>query len=108
MMGGEMHTKDFLAQELRAAGLGDMAIRAAQGLYHDYLSPLPFPEMELMQDLQKAARTAPSTGLDRAAILNLIERHKSGEFDASAEESDAWAASPEGQAAFGQLLRRHD
>jgi len=30
-----MHTKDKLAAELHKAGLGNMAVLAAQGYYHD-------------------------------------------------------------------------
>jgi hypothetical protein len=35
----------------------------------------------------------------------LCERVSNGEFDASNEESEAWADSPEGQAAFRNLMR---
>ena len=42
-----MHTKDILAAALRDAGLPLMAARAAEGYYHDYLSPLPMPEKKL-------------------------------------------------------------
>jgi hypothetical protein len=34
------------------------------------------------------------------------QRHLNGEFDASLEESDAWAESPHGKAAFGELMKR--
>lgn len=89
-----LHTKDYLAGELRKAGLGDMAIKAAQGLYHDFLSPLATPEMQLLADLRAAGTPA---------ALALAERHMRGEFDASKEESDAWAASDDGRAAFEGL-----
>lgn len=36
-----MHTKDILAAELIKAGLREMAVKAATGYYHDFLSPLP-------------------------------------------------------------------
>lgn len=90
-----MHTKDFLAQELRKAGLEDMAAKAETGYYHDYLSPLDFPEMQLAHDL---------AAVGTEAALALRSRHLNGEFDASEEESDEWAASAEGQAAFKELL----
>lgn len=93
-----MHTKDFLAGELEKAGLTEMAEKARQGLYHDYLSPLPFPEMQLDADLVAAIKA----GNDAAAALRA--RHHEGEFDASMEESDEWAASPDGREALGQLL----
>jgi hypothetical protein len=89
-----MHTKDFLAQELRKAGLDEMADKAATGYYHDYLSPLDTPCLQLASDLVRA-------GTPQA--LALRGRHLRGEFDASKEESDEWMKSPDGQAALEQL-----
>jgi hypothetical protein len=89
-----MHTKDFLAQELEKAGLTEMAEKAREGWYHDYLSPLALPCQQLEADLK-------AVGTLEAKALR--QRHLNGEFDASREESDAWATSPEGQAAFGSL-----
>lgn len=94
-----MHTKDFLAQELRKAGLDEMAGRAATGYYHDYLSPLPFPEMQLADDLAAAARAG------NAEAAKLRERHLNGEFDANFSESEDWANSADGRAAFEELTR---
>lgn len=96
-----MHTKDMLAAALREVGLTDMAELAATGYYHDFLSPLDLPEITLMSDLAMASTTKDET--KSTAIMALRRRVMNGEFDASAEESDEWAASPEGQAAFGQL-----
>ena len=90
-----MHTKDFLASELRKAGLMDMSIKAANGYYHDFLSPLATPCMQLAEDLHKV-------GTPEAMALR--ERHINGEFDATKEESDEWARGPEGQAAFAELI----
>ncbi len=93
---GTKHTKDILADELVKAGLFDMSLKARSGYYHDYLSPLATPCLQLSEDLRQA-------GTD--AALALRERHHQGEFDATKEESDAWADSPEGQAAFASLLK---
>jgi hypothetical protein len=100
-----MHTKDKLAAVLREIGLADtsgkaqmlfaMADKAAQGYYHDFLSPLDFPEMQLVADLRS---------ISTPEALALIKRVISGEFDASKEESDDWAASEEGQDAFSRLI----
>lgn len=90
------HTKDILAEELRKAGLHEMAERAAAGYYHDFLSPLAMPCQQLANDLQSA-------GTPEA--LALRNRHLNGEFDASKEESDEWAKSPEGAEAFRLLVR---
>lgn len=93
------HTKDFLADELRKAGLNEMADKAATGYYHDYLSPLPMPEMQLDLDLVDAV----ITGNKLAQELRM--RHHNGEFDANLQESDDWVDSPEGQAAISSLAR---
>ncbi len=39
----------------------------------------------------------------RPLLRQLAQRVLDGEFDATREESDAWAASPEGQETFRQL-----
>lgn len=92
-----MHTKDILARELTKASLPEMAAKAATGYYHDFLSPLPTPCLQLAEDLAKAGTPA---------ALALRARHMNGEFDATKEESDDWAASPDGKAAFSQLVAR--
>lgn len=88
------HTKDVLADELLKIGLLDMSLKARAGYYHDFLSPLDFPELQLSADLL-------AVGTPEALALRI--RHHNGEFDASLEESDEWAASPAGQDAFKRL-----
>ena len=81
----------------------EMITRAVDGYYHDYLSPLAMPELQLVADL-RALASEPTTGpVARAALEICAHRVMDGEFDASREESDAWAASPEGQETFRQL-----
>jgi hypothetical protein len=89
-----MHTKDILAAELRKADLPDMAAMAEKGFYHDFLSPLDTPCLQLEHDLRKAGTPA---------AMALRQRHLNGEFDATKEESDDWAASPDGQDAMRRL-----
>lgn len=98
-----MHTKDMLAAALREAGLDAMADKAATGYYHDFLSPLDLPEIQLVNDLGFAATTTHRHRQD--AIMALRKRVIDGEFDASTEESDDWAASEDGQDAFHRLTR---
>lgn len=90
-----MHTKDILAAELTKAGLHEMAAKASTGYYHDFLSPLDTPCLQLAADL--AAAGTPEA-------LALRARHLNGEFDATSEESREWADSPEGREAFAQLF----
>jgi hypothetical protein len=97
------HTKDLLADALQAVDLRTMADKAREGFYHDYLSPLDTPTAQLVNDLWTAANNHPE---NRARILSLQLRVIDGAFDASREEGEAWANSPEGRAAFKRLTRR--
>ena len=97
-----MHSKDFLAQELRKAGLEEMAKKAEAGTYHDYLSPLDTPALQLELDLLDAILAS------NKEANELRARHHNGEFDATKEEGDEWAASPEGKAAFAELTKDAD
>lgn len=99
-----MHTKDQLAAALEAVGLRQMARVAAEGYYHDFLSPLALPEIQLVQDLADAYKLVEEP-TRKQAIWDLRQRVMNGDFDASREESEAWAKSPEGQEAFSRLAR---
>lgn len=100
-----MHTKDKLAEALRAVGLPVMAAKAAEGYYHDYLSPLAFPELTLANDLFTAAEMLPPSDRQRA-ILAVRKRVINGDFDANLEESSEWAETPEAAAMFDSLTRK--
>lgn len=86
-----MHTKDMLAEELRKIGLDALAERAAEGLYHDFLSPLGDPATQLAADL--AVEVAKGT----PGARELRNRHLNGDFDANLAESDEWWDSDEGR-----------
>jgi hypothetical protein len=82
-----------------------MIRRAEAGYYHDYLSPLAMPEMALVNELGSLANhPSRARGPAGLALMGLRQRVIDGEFDASKAESDAWAASPEGQATFAELI----
>lgn len=89
------HSKDKLADELLKAGLLDMSLKARSGYYHDFLSPLDFPCIQLANDLKAAGEPGKA----------LLARHLNGDFDAPLAESEAWAESPEGKAAFDKLFK---
>ncbi|MBO2461553.1 hypothetical protein [Actinomadura violacea] len=87
---------EILVAALTDAGdpkLAPLIERAKTGYYNDFQSPLVSPIMELVKDLRKAGHH------------DLARRAIDGEFDGTKEESDAWAASPEGQEVFRSLLR---
>lgn len=98
-----MHTKDILAAELRKAGLTAMADKAATGYYHDFLSPLDTPCVQLAHDLSTFANAPSLSEPRRLEVRTLLARHMNGEFDASKEESEAWDASEEGKETFAKL-----
>jgi hypothetical protein len=95
-------TSAYLASELRKLGLEDLAQSAEKDEYHDFLSPYPLPEMKLVKDLAVEA-TKWRDEEKIASIMALRQRVINGDFDASTAESEAWAASPEGQEAFRLL-----
>jgi hypothetical protein len=87
-------TTERLALALvRAGAPPDMIRKASEGYYDDYKSPLAMPETQLLADAR------------RAGLASIAQGVLDGEWDATKEESDAWAASPEGKAAFAELLR---
>jgi hypothetical protein len=96
-------TSQHLADVLRAAGFDDLAVRAEADEFHDFLSPHALPETMLAEILADYAATP--IPAQRIAAMNIRQRLIDGEFDASDEESDEWAASPEGQETFGKLVR---
>ena len=91
------HTKDILAAELAKADLPDMAVKAAEGYYHDFLSPLALPCLQLAEDLAQAGTPA---------AMAIRARHLNGEFDATADESETWVKNPDGRNAFQRLISR--
>jgi hypothetical protein len=101
------HTTAKLARALEAIpGVPPEMIRKARdGHYHDYLSPLDFPEIQLVADLRDLAARPATPRNSRPLLRALAEAVKDGEYDASKEESDEWMRSPEGQATMAELTR---
>jgi hypothetical protein len=85
-------TTERLAQDLEEAGApAEMIERARAGYYDDYKSPLAMPEVQLLQDARAAGLTTIAEGV--------LE----GRWDATKEEAEAWARSPDGQETFREL-----
>lgn len=100
-------TSERLAVELEKVGLIGMAKMARDDYFHDFLSPLDLPEIELVNMLRVAAAGCPDA-MRRMAMINLRDRVINGDFDADKAESDEWAESPEGQQAYRDLLGRKE
>ena len=100
-------TSEILAQALDAVNLDELAIRARTDEYHDFLSPIhDMPEMALIELLAEAALGCPDAER-RSRIMAIRSDVINGVHDASTEESDEWARSPDGIDAFSQLLKGH-
>lgn len=98
-------TTERLALALEAANAPKaMVVAARAGCYDDFKSESASPISDLVRDLYAAAREADIT--TRSLLLRLAQRAKLGEFDATREEADAWAASQTGEMAM--LLRDMD
>lgn len=91
-------TRYRLAADLwRAEAPTGMVVRAKAGAYDDYLSESATPKMDLVTQLRR-------WGADNPKMLALVERVIAGEYDATEAEADAWARSPDGQAAWNALI----
>lgn len=80
-----------------------MIQRARDGYYHDFLSPLAMPEVQLVKDLRDLASRPATPRNSRSLLREMAQRIIDGEFGASKEESDDWARSAEGQEAMAAL-----
>lgn len=86
-------TTERLAVALELAGAPIRMIELARsGQYDDYQSDVAMPISLLIFDARAAG------------LPNIAERAMDGEFDATSEEADEWAASQEGQETFRALL----
>lgn len=96
-----MHTREKLARELRkvaamatpenADKYEAFAVRAQTGEFDDYADTYVCPITQLYSELMAAG------------FRKFASRVANGEFDATKEESDEWARSPQGQEAAKQL-----
>jgi hypothetical protein len=85
-------TTERLARALEAADAPKaMVVAARVGCYDDFKSESATPCMDLVRDLMQAARETWEQPL-RGNLIKLAQRAKLGEFDATREESEAWAA----------------
>lgn len=98
-------TSQRLADALRAAGILTLAERAEKDEFHDYLSPHATPTIILANELVGIINDTTHEQHTRTAAHNIRVRVINGEFDATEEESNEWAASAEGQATFDRLVK---
>lgn len=96
-------TAEYLARVLDDLGATQLAANARAYHYDDYRCPDHIDDAmniyRLILDIEAWAVT--HNHPRRARIVAAAARF--GEFDGTADEATAWAASPEGQATFAQL-----
>lgn len=91
----KLTTPERLAKALEdAIAPSWMVAKARQGGYDDFKSESATPIGDLVRDAQ-------ANGL-----RDIRRRAEAGEFDATVEEADAWAASEDGQETFRKLLNQ--
>lgn len=95
-------TSQKLADALRAAGFDDLAKRAKADEFHEFFGPHAAPGMLLAELLFLIYRDDP-VEKHKIAAMNIRQRLIDGDFEASEEESAAWAMSAEGKDAFKRL-----
>lgn len=99
-------TSEKLARALEDIGLETLAIRARRDEFHDFLTPHDLPQMELLNELDRALRLKAHGD---PVLTNLIRKVRqeviNGDYDASLEESEEWARSKEGREAFAQMAK---
>lgn len=102
-------TPMYLGRVLDWISLHNMARRAREGHYDDFFAPPEVADgleiLRLYNDLLRAASRMQLSGQRERMqrTLAVADAVKAGEFDATKEESDRWAASADGQAAFRML-----
>jgi hypothetical protein len=95
-------------------GLHDMAKRARQGHFDDFFAPPEVADgleiLRLHNELRKHARNMQASGQKERMrkVLEVDQAVVGGEFDATKEESDRWAASKDGQETMRLLLQQDD
>lgn len=96
-----MRTKDRLAAELRA--VAETAQPAKAVIYRALADRAETGEFDDFGTVHICGPTALYTILLENDLRRFAGRVANGEFDASGEESDAWANSPEGQEAMKEF-----
>lgn len=90
-----MKTRDKLSAAIREVATEQrhhrMADKAAAGYYDDFSGQLATPIMQLVKDARQFG------------LHTIAERAMAGDFDATKEEADEWARSPEAQRIASEL-----
>jgi hypothetical protein len=117
-MADEIHTNERLAVRIEhiqrcvldpdeRALFVPLINQARAGYYHDYMSPIPMPDVQLVCDLRDLAARMGSAATRGSSVTGMINNLTSevidGKFEATVKEGEDWLLSDAGQAALAQL-----
>lgn len=113
-MAEEVHTNEKLAVRLEhiqrtVLKPDDRALfvplinQARAGYYHDYMSPIPMPDVQLVCDLRELNTKIETPVGVRGMINNLTSEVIDGKFEATLKEGEDWLLTDAGQAALASL-----
>jgi hypothetical protein len=88
---GSRSTDNLVAALKEAGAPADLVIRATGDAFHDFKSESATPIVDLVR------------ACERVGLSDIAARARQGEFDATREEAEAWAESPEGRAALAGM-----
>lgn len=99
-------TPNYLGRVLDELGFADMARRAREAHFDDFFAPPEIADgmeiLHLYNELRGKLSVVRKS--QRPRVLAVMEAIKTGEFDATREESDRWAASKDGQETLSMLF----
>lgn len=99
IMSEQVTSTQVLVKALEAESnpaLADIIYKAKRHHYNEFKSDLVTPIIALVDDLRAAG------------FQELAQRAANGEFDATEEESQAWAQSSKGEQVFAELLKKDE
>lgn len=99
-------TPSYLGRVLDELGFASMARRAREGHFDDFFAPAEVADgMEILRLYNELrGKLTVVRKAERPRVQAVMEAVKTGEFDATKEESDRWAASKDGQDTMRMLL----
>lgn len=113
-MAEEVHTNEKLAVRLEhiqrcvlnpdeRAMFVPLINQARAGYYHDYMSPIPMPDVQLVCDLRDLNAKIEAAHGVHGMLNNLTSEVMDGRFEATLKEGEDWLLSDAGQAALASL-----
>lgn len=88
---GLWSTERLVVDLVGAHAPDSLVVAARDDAFHDFKSDSATPIIDLVHECE------------RHGLHSIAKRARSGDYDATKQEADEWAASPDGQRAFREL-----